>query len=764
MYLRVRVAIWLVLLVVALLACVVMGRRSQRKISIDVRALLVTLIAPILGNLIITVSTDRLLSAIGSYIYFIGLDFTVMAALRFTASYCNIEYKGTILRRILWAVVIADILQFCANPFFTNAFYLEPIFVDGSVYWALVPLLGQTIHRFVVYGIFFITVGIFGYKTFTVPRIYVERYAIIFAAMIFCGVLETFFIFSRTPIDRSMIAFGLFGLLVYFFAIRYRPVRLLDSMLADVVTDMKEAVFFFEKDGKCIYVNSLGRSILGLSKEEEDLSSVLPALIGLVNDSDLMLQEQWTCDRVLEEKSGKRYMRLDFNTLKDHGGKRVGAYLKIRDTTKDEELLHEQKHRANHDRLTGLYNKEHLYEKARELIDDNPDTKFSVIGTDISNFKLVNDVFSKDFGDRMLKRVAQLVAVSALENTVYGRISGDRFGAILPTDYIDIDRLESVLQNAIYHDEETGVDYNVIVHAGLYEIADTSLPVSVMFDRAFLSVAAIKNDYQQHVACYDEKMREDMLWRQTISSQLEEAIEQKQIQPYLQPMVDENGKTEGAEVLVRWIHPEEGFLSPARFIPIFEENGMIARLDVYMWECACQLLKDWEGRGIDKFVSVNISPKDFYFIDVHKTIRNITEKYQINPEKLRLEITETVMMSDMENRLAIIDGLRKDGFLVEMDDFGSGYSSLNMLKDIPVDMLKIDMMFLYKTKNQEKAHTILKTIIDLSSELGIPSVTEGVETAEQLNMLVNMGCRMFQGYYFARPMPVSEFEKAYLAA
>lgn len=687
-----------------------------------------------------------------------------MAALRLTASYCSINYKGTMLRRILWAVVIADIVQFCANPFFTNVFYLEPIFVDGSVYWALVPLLGQTIHRFVAYGIFFITVGIFGYKTFTVPRIYVERYAIIFAAMIFCGALESFFIFSRTPIDRSMIAIGLFGILVYFFAIHYRPVRLLDSMLADVVTDMKEAVFFFEKDGKCIYANSLGRSILGLSKEEEDLSSVLPALIGLVNDRELMMQEQWTCDRILEEKSGKRYMRLDFDTLNDAGGKRVGAYLKIRDTTKDEELLHEQKHRADHDGLTGLFNKEHLYEKARELIDDNPDIKFSVVGTDISNFKLVNDIFSKDFGDRMLKWVAQFIAMSALEKTVYGRISGDRFGAILPTDFIDTEHLENVFQNAVYHDEETGVDYNVIVHAGIYDITDTSLPVSVMFDRAFLSVAAIKNDYQRHVACYDEKMREDVLWCQTISSQLEEAIEQKQIQPYLQPMVDENGNTDGAEILARWIHPEEGFLSPARFIPVFEENGMIARLDVYMWECACQLLKEWEERGIDMFVSVNISPKDFYFIDVHKTIRNIAEKYQINPEKLRLEITETVMMSDMEKRLAIIDGLRKDGFLVEMDDFGSGYSSLNMLKDIPVDVLKIDMMFLYKTKNQQKAHTILKTIIDLSSDLGIPSITEGVETAEQLNMLVDMGCRMFRGYYFARPMPVSEFEKTYIAA
>lgn len=756
--------VWLIALVVALIVCAALSRKSDRKASQDVRILLIALLPPIVGNLILTLSTDELVSTIGSYIYFIGLDFTVLAALRFTASYCNIKYKGTMLRRIVWAFVIADIAQFCFNPFFTNAFYLEPVVVENSLYWALVPLIGQTFHRAVAYGIFFISLGIFGYKTFTVPRVYVERYAIILVAMVFCGLLETFFVVSRTPIDRSMIAFGLFGVLVYFFTLYYRPVRLLDGMLANVVTDMKEAVYFFEKDGQCIYANSLGRDILGLAHDEEDLSGCMLQLAELVNNRELMLQEQWTCDRVIEEKGGKLFMKLEFDTLKDNKGKRVGAYLKIRNTTEEENLLQEQRDRANHDRLTGLYNKEYLYERARELLDSNPDVEYSVVGTDISNFKLVNDIFSKDFGDRMLKWVADLVRESAVEGSIYGRISGDRFGAVVPSRFVDKDFLEGVFKNTLYHDEKTDIEYSANVHAGIYEISDRDIPVSVMFDRAFLSVNSIKNDYQQHVASYDEKMRDDMLWQQKVSSQLEEAIEQGQIQPYLQPMVNEGGETEGAEVLVRWIHPEEGFLSPARFIPIFEENGMIARLDVYMWECACKLLKEWERRGVDLFVSVNISPKDFYFMDVYKTIRNLTERYQVNPQKLRLEITETVMMSDMEKRLAIIENLRNDGYLVEMDDFGSGYSSLNMLKDIPVDVLKIDMMFLYKTKNQDKAHTILKTIIDLSGELGIPSVTEGVETAEQLDMLVNMGCRLFQGYFFAKPMPVSEFEKTYLAA
>jgi len=194
---------------------------------------------------------------------------------------------------------------------------------------------------------------------------------------------------------------------------------------------------------------------------------------------------------------------------------------------------------------------------------------------------------------------------------------------------------------------------------------------------------------------------------------------------------------------------------------VFEANGMIARLDAYMWERACQLLKSWQEKGIDLFLSVNISPKDFYFIDVYETIHALIEKYGIDPVKLRLEITETVMMSDVENRLRIIENLRREGFVVEMDDFGSGYSSLNMLKDMPVDLLKIDMIFLRKSSDAQRSRTILQTIVDLSLQLGIPSITEGVETAEQLSMLTAMGCRLFQGYYFDKPLPVEEFQEKY---
>ena len=194
-----------------------------------------------------------------------------------------------------------------------------------------------------------------------------------------------------------------------------------------------------------------------------------------------------------------------------------------------------------------------------------------------------------------------------------------------------------------------------------------------------------------------------------------------------------------------------------------KKNGMIVKLDQYMWEAACKQLRKWKDEGKkDMYISVNISPKDFYFMDVKQVLTDLVKKYNIEPQKLKLEITETAIMTNIDNPVEILDGLRKEGFIIEMDDFGSGYSSLNMLKDIYVDILKIDMAFLRKSNDEERGRKILKTMIQLAKDLEMPTITEGVETLEQVEFLKAMGCKMFQGYYFAKPMDVATFEEKYM--
>ena len=298
--------------------------------------------------------------------------------------------------------------------------------------------------------------------------------------------------------------------------------------------------------------------------------------------------------------------------------------------------------------------------------------------------------------------------------------------------------------------------YRMLIHAGIYRIEERDIDVSLMYDRAVLALENIKDDYHCHTAWYEPSMRERAVRNRQISEELRPALEDGQIRPWLQPIVDREGKTIGAEVLVRWIHPEEGIRSPASFIPMFEKNGMIADVDRFIWRKACEILARWKQEGKDLFLSVNISPRDFYLMDVPAELNRLVREYDVEPAKLRLEIIESTLMEGAEERMNILRALHDAGFCIEMDDFGSGYSSLNLLREMPVDVLKIDMIFL--RQETARANAIVRQVIALTAELGIVSLTEGVETKQQYDNLMEMGCLLYQGYWFAKPMPVEDFE------
>ncbi|MBR3548512.1 MAG: EAL domain-containing protein [Treponema sp.] len=305
--------------------------------------------------------------------------------------------------------------------------------------------------------------------------------------------------------------------------------------------------------------------------------------------------------------------------------------------------------------------------------------------------------------------------------------------------------------------------YPIIAHYGIFKIEDRNVSIDFMIDRALMAISKIKNNYNQIFSFYEDTLREDKIWEQKVTGMLGNAIKEKQIVPYLQPQINSKGEVVGAEVLVRWNLPSEGILSPAKFIPVLERNGLITKIDLYIWEEAFKIMHKWQNENKkDISISVNISPKDFYFTDIYGTFTGLSQKYDVPPSKIHLEITETVVMTNLEYNLNILHSLQNEGFLIEIDDFGSGYSSLNTLKDIPLNVLKIDMLFLCKTANLEKANIILNTIIDLAHRLNIPTVTEGIETKEQLDMLIKMGGNIFQGYYFSKPIPPEEFEEKFL--
>ncbi|MGN0391044.1 MAG: putative bifunctional diguanylate cyclase/phosphodiesterase, partial [Wujia sp.] len=379
---------------------------------------------------------------------------------------------------------------------------------------------------------------------------------------------------------------------------------------------------------------------------------------------------------------------------------------------------------------------------------------------DVQNFKIINDVFGVKKGDEVLKRIADMFLSLATGDTICSRLSADRFALCIREEKINHERYLEAVDKVCNIGEANS--YRAQIYAGICPVKNVNTPISTYCDRAFLAIESIKGDYHQTIAYYDDTLRKQILAGQHMVNDFRSAIVKQEFQIFLQPLVNVSGKMLGAEALVRWFRPVHGMTLPEDFVEVFERSGLVSAMDQYVWELACKQLQIWKENGYTGYyISVNISPKDFYFMDIYRTLTTLVECYEISPHNLCLEITETSIMKDASKNLQTIDELRNYGFRVIMDDFGSGYSSLNMLQDMNLDAIKIDMEFLRKNDDPERSKTILEMILELSKELGIEVVTEGIEREDQLDYMQKLGCQLFQGYYFAKPMPVDQFERKY---
>ena len=754
---RLAFGILFLVIIIALGICALIARHSGRRIGFAAAGLLAPLMLPMAGNMIIILSGNRILSLIGCYIYYLGLDISIAALLHFAHEYYRIEQTRKWFPQIAFFLLTVDVVQMLLNPFFHHAFELAEIEVDGFPYWKMIPLWGQQFHRAVDYLILAgIIVGFF-IRLRRAPKLQKERYSVILATLILVTAWETAYIFSGTPIDRSMIGLGVFGLLIFYFSLYYRPMRLLDRMLSNAVSERKYPMYFFDEDQKCIWMNRAGAQYLNLEEHElEKAEADLKRLFGRLHPS----LAEWKDTVIMESNGEARRIELTKQPLYESGTKVNGFYFYMRDLTEEERDAAQKLFNARHDRLTGLYNRDYLCERTSETLAEYPEEPYLLILVEISDLKVINDLYGTAFGDFALRSVGDWLRSGgdSLEaGTVYGRLSGDTFGICVPEKHFDRNWMEEQLSD--FSVREDANEYRLLMHVGVYRVTDRNMNASILYDRAMLAVESIKDDYHFHIAWYDESMRDKVVWNRLISGELNTALEKEMIRPWLQPIVDREGKTVGAEALVRWIHPEEGVRAPFSFIPVFEKNGMIADVDLYIWRKSCEILARWKRLGRDLFVSVNISPRDFYLLNVPSELMKLTKEYGIEPDRLRLEITESVMMNDQETRMGTLRKLRDAGFVIEMDDFGSGYSSLNLLREMPVDVLKIDMVFLRQAGQNPRAMTIIDEVVAMAKRLGIVSLTEGVETKEQFDSLKKMGCELYQGYCFAKPMPVEDFEK-----
>lgn len=409
------------------------------------------------------------------------------------------------------------------------------------------------------------------------------------------------------------------------------------------------------------------------------------------------------------------------------------------------------------DEKTGIYNRKMFCRYTQNMLRENRQNKYVIIRWEIDRFKAYNDIYGAVAGDRYLAAVGSFF--KTFHNMTYAHLEADHFVFCMKEEEFKIEEMIERIESWL---SKYNPEFEFVSRFGIYLVDDADLDVGLMCDRALLALNSIKKSFTKRMAYYDEFMRSELLEEQKMVSEMDAALNSSQFQLYLQPQYNHvEGTMVGAEILVRWFHPERGLVLPGKFIPVFEKNGFITKLDEYVWEQTCALIRKWEDCGIQSVpLSVNISRVDIYNPNLTEVFRQLIEKYRIKSSQLRLEITETAYMENSEQLIEVVKKFQSMGFCVEMDDFGSGYSSLNTLKDVPVDVLKLDMKFLKNQKIHEKrSRIILDSVIHMAHWLELPVIAEGVETEFQADYLKNIGCELIQGYFYAKPMPIMEFEE-----
>lgn len=418
-----------------------------------------------------------------------------------------------------------------------------------------------------------------------------------------------------------------------------------------------------------------------------------------------------------------------------------------------------------YDSLTEIYSQQKFYQMTREMLDRWTEENFAFIHFDIDRFKMINTLYGAREGDSLICYVANAIkeVMDQYHRSTYGRITGDVFGICMSYQKLDdiYDVVERIKKKIREYTKHT-VHYYLETCAGIYLVEDRDMEISLMYDNAAIASAQCKDQYMVHEALYTKELNDKLKIEQRIIDEMDTALAEEQFVVYFQPKYElEKMSPYGAEALVRWQKPDGTLVSPGHFIPVFEKNGFITKLDYYVWEKVCQFIREELDSGRKPApISVNVSRINLYHPKFFETLIDLVEKYKIPPKYLHLELTESVFSEDAALMQKTVRYLHKAGFTILMDDFGSGYSSLNILKDVDLDVLKIDMKFFSKGGDTAaKGEKIIEAVVRMAESLDMTVIAEGVEEKHQVEFLSGLGCDYIQGYYFAKPMPQAQYQE-----
>ena len=433
----------------------------------------------------------------------------------------------------------------------------------------------------------------------------------------------------------------------------------------------------------------------------------------------------------------------------------IGTLNDVDAATRSEQAL---RMRAEHDPLTGAYNTQTFFEKIDKLIKSRPNEQYCILRFDVAGFKAINESFGLEEGNRLLRGIARLIRQRLIsEKEIFARLTADVFAVCLTGGSERSLQFVQALSLRLDHYSDT---FRVKLFFGICPVENPRTPAHILCDWAYLAQKTVKGSDIVNFAFYDDALRKHLHDESYITDQMYEALEKHQFKLFLQPKVEiSSGRIVGAEALVRWQHPTDGLILPGRFIPLFERNGFIMRLDAYIWEQTCITLRTWLDKKYDPTpISVNMSRLHFNDDDLPSRLVSLMNKYNLPRHMLELELTESAFFANEPRLVRLMDELRAAGFVFSMDDFGTGYSSLSTLRDLPFSVVKLDRAFISDGTTNQRGQIVARNTIALAHDLDMSIVAEGVETKEHARFLLNSGCNCAQGFYYSRPVDTAEFE------
>lgn len=473
-----------------------------------------------------------------------------------------------------------------------------------------------------------------------------------------------------------------------------------------------------------------------------------------------------TCQFRIKRNGAFSWVRMSMITfLGSNGVCRCHVLFSDISSEKDREeqitdALNKLRYVTRHDKLTQIYNRETFCASTDKLLSVNPSVKYSIIMWDIKNFKVINELFGSDKGDKILILIADTLKSLVGNNGIYGRMESDKFVVCIPASLCDINSIINKMDMTL--NSANIVDYNLKIFSGIYNIInDEKIPIDQMCDRANMALKSAKRDYVNRYSYYDSEMRKMVMEEELILNDMDTALQNQQFKVCYQPIFSvTSGKPIAAEALVRWMHPDRGVISPQKFITVFENNKFITKLDWCVLEEVCKFQKKRLDAGkVMLPISVNFSRLDCYKPMICENVLGLIEQYGLSPDMIKIEITETAYTMDKEQIIDVTNKFRSYGFQVLMDDFGSGYSSLNTLKDVNIDILKIDKRFIDDIEDSDKAGAIVSSVVRMARLIGMDIIAEGVETQYQKDFLRGIGCDTIQGYFYSKPLFENEFNE-----